>query len=771
MKVEKDINMKINESINKRFLAVILAAGMIFGTVSCGKKTGGNTAAASDNKAVSTETAAEVDVKNVTFEPDPEFTYDESLQFNEVKKVGDDIVFATYIFEEMVLDEASDTDAAIDIDKAVIPGEIYVKPVAGGSEKLIYKSPEGMGIKKILDVNGNIGIALDDGNKMTLKTIDKEGNELSSVNLAELNKNVKDEYINSMSVTETGEIAVVTDSKFILLNKDGKEILNKQFSGFGMGSVITQDGKLVVFSNGNSAFVDATVYDPKTGEDKESYSIKANYISGDAIQTGFGDYDFIYKGDDGLYGYKMAEQTAELLCNFNASNIDGTEAMNVMMLSDDRFIISGFNLSGSNIDAYRKVDPANVKDVKTLKLACVYSDIDLKQNITEFNKTHPDIRIELKDYSNEEDPYLKFSADLAAGNVPDLYDVSLDVGGMSIEEAVKKNMLEDLTQYIENDPDISEDDFLESIMNYTKIDGKIYYIPSAFEINSLMAKKSEMGDKTGWTLEEMIEYINSKPESARLFEMDNKEYALMRILYSCSDEFVDWEKGECYFDSPLFKELLKITNRGSNEEPDWGNTDYVDDLKSGEQLFLTGIVNPNNWNVYKVYFGDEVNCIGFPNKDRAGLRCQMYDAVAISTTCADKEAAWEFVKFCVSKEREGQNYMSGVGMPTRKDVFEAYMKAVTTTEDYTDEFGNDIFPNNGTYEMGGVTADVKPLTTEEAEQFRDFVDRVAPIEYMDDGIISIVLEEAGGYYSGDKSIDDVCATIQDRVTTYIKENN
>ena len=137
LKVEKDTNMKINESINKRFLAVILAAGMMIGTVSCGKNTGGNTAAASDNKAVSTETAAEVDVKNVTFEPDPEFTYDESLQFNEVKKVGDDIVFATYIFEEMVLDEASDTDAAIDIDEAVIPGETYVKPVSVGEEKLI----------------------------------------------------------------------------------------------------------------------------------------------------------------------------------------------------------------------------------------------------------------------------------------------------------------------------------------------------------------------------------------------------------------------------------------------------------------------------------------------------------------------------------------------------------------------------------------------------------------------------------------------------------
>lgn len=775
--------------LRRRMIAVMLAALMILGTVGCGKNTGNtDSTAAADSKAAAETTEAEVDVKNVTFEQDPDVSFDGEMHFMSIRKIGDDLVYASYAVDEIpedmigadaatvqdaaaAQDAATAQDAVYDIEELMLSGRVYVKPISGGEEKMIYESPEGVSVDNILDANGNIGIITNDGNKKSLVTIDKDGKELSSVSLSEIDKNAKDEYIYSISVTEGGEIAVVTDKNLILLDKNGKVITTKAFSGWGGASVVTKDGKLVIVSQEMASGTKAVIHDPKTGEEKESFTLGASYISGDSIQTGFGDYDFFYKGDDGLFGYKINERTAEQLCSFNASLIDTTNIMGVVVVDNEHFIINSFGMGGADpITAYRKVDPSNVKEVKTLKLAAIYSNIDLKQNVTDFNKSHPDVRIELKTYEDEEDPFLKLSADIAAGNVPDLYEVSMGLGDISVEEAVEKNMIEDLTPYMEKDPDISESDFIESVLDSTKINGRLYYLTSSFELMTVLAKKSELGDKNGWTVEEMMDYIHSKPDDVRLFENDNREMTLTMLLYNCTGDFVDWEKGECDFESQEFKDLLEFTRKGSDEEPQWSD-DFVEDLRSGKELLYPESVTPEKWNLHKVFFGEDVTCIGFPNKDRNIVSPILYGGLAISTTCQDKDTAWEFVKFCVSKEQEGKNYISAVGMPTRKDVFEAYMTSKSATEEYTDEFGNEIWPNDGgTYQVGSIVADIKPLTEEEEQEFRNLVDSITPVGFQDDMIVQIVLEEARQYYSGDKSLDETCSMIQNRVTTYINES-
>lgn len=110
-------------------------------------------------------------------------------------------------------------------------------------------------------------------------------------------------------------------------------------------------------------------------------------------------------------------------------------------------------------------------------------------------------------------------------------------------------------------------------------------------------------------------------------------------------------------------------------------------------------------------------------------------------------------------------------MPTRKDVFEAYMTSKPATEQYTDEFGNESWPNDGgTYQVGSIVADIKPLTEEEEQEFRNLVDSVTSVGFQDDMIVQIVLEEARQYYSEEKSLDETCSMIQNRVTTYINES-
>jgi ABC-type sugar transport system, periplasmic component len=758
-----------NLSVRKRFLAGVLAVSMLLGAAGCGKSKDGTSESGGSGSSASTE--ATVDVKNCTFETDSDISFDKSIgDISNAAKVGDDI--ALLVLEGTDESEASNGDA----DYFAGVSKIYLKPISGGQEKLIYESAEAVYVENITNSGDNIAfLETDKSNKKCLKTIDKTGKEISSASLAALDKNKSEyAYISAIRVMDNGDILASMDQTLYILDKDGNEKKTVEFSDYLMGIAITKDGKVIGLSYG-SMKAEAIEVNTETGEFGEHYPLSAQYFnSSNAVQTGMGDYDFFYQCEDGLFGYKMATKEDVRICDFNASLIEGNYFLALIMRDEEHFLSLGYdmNTGTQNFEAYKKVDPANVKDKKVLRISGLYASSTLKQNVIDFNKAHTDSRIEIIDYIDDEDPMTKFSTEIAAGNIPDLYDVSQGFGNMSINQAAHKNMFEDLTPYIENDPDISEDDFIESVIDASKIDGKIYYLGSSFGLNTLIAKKSDIGNKDGWNFQEMKQYIDSKPDDVRLFEDNNKETILEYFLYTCMNEFVDWDKNECHFDSQNFKDVLELCNRGTEGETmDYDDMSFISDLQSGKQLFLNGYITPDIWPLYNEIFGKEAACIGYPNEEKKGIYAQINSAIAMSPTCSDKDLAWEFIKFTMSREQQGKNYATNSeGMPTRKDIFEMYLDARATTKDYTDEFGNNITPVTGSYGLGNVVVEMKPITDAERKQFTDLINKIGNVWEYDKSLIDIVTEESKDYFAGDKSIDQVASTIQDRAQTYLNES-
>lgn len=63
------------------------------------------------------------------------------------------------------------------------------------------------------------------------------------------------------------------------------------------------------------------------------------------------------------------------------------------------------------------------------------------------------------------------------------------------------------------------------------------------------------------------------------------------------------------------------------------------------------------------------------------------------------------------------------------------------------------------------------VTWDEINAILDLVPDATPyFSVQDDEIIHIINEEAGAYYSGQKSADDVISIIQNRVQLYVNEN-
>ena len=764
--------------MKKRFLAMLLAATMTMSLCSCGKKSGGDNGNGSGGNSTTEE---KVDIKQVTFR-----AADDQLKFDGVEgeidnavRFGDNLVFSTYSWTEGEA-VASEADAEM-IDMGSSTERLYMAPLEGGSAKQIFQTAsENSYLSRVIAGNDKLYAMVneyqnkyDDESKVKLIEFDAEGNQISDKDVSFLNENIGDSYLSTLKISPEGNLVAVYDKEVKIFDESGKELSSAKTDNWIMGCCLTKSGEILIFANDKDGRMVAKVMDEKSGDFKKDYKMGASYLqSPEWIYPGQGDYDFFYRNEQAFFGYNLEAGKETRICDFIASDIDATYINTCILLDENTILAIGYNWENQTpiYDKYVKVDPSEVQDKKEITLLSTWVSSDLKQEVINFNKTHDDVRITLIDYSDDENPGEKISADIAAGKIPDIYDVSNGIGNISTDQAVAKGMLEDLTPYIQNDPEISEDDFIPAVYDAMKIDGKNYYVASSFGIQAMLGKKSDIGDIDGWTFEEMKAYVDSKPEDTRMFESTSKDDNLQTFLYCCGADFVDWEKGECYFNTPEFKSLLEVSNRGDDQEIDWENLKTSQDLRSGKQLFLIGGVNPDELQVYKELFDNDLAVVGYPNKDKQGIYAQIDNGLAMSSKCADKDLAWEFIRTFMTKDYQGHHYTNAFGCPTRKDVLEAFYKSKTTTEEYDDEFGNHIYPTEGSWGWDDLIVEVKPVSNEEIEFFNTTINRISGIWEYDDSLNTIIEEEAKAYFAGEKSVDEVCEIIQNRATTYVQEN-
>lgn len=578
---------------------------------------------------------------------------------------------------------------------------------------------------------------------------------------------------------DKNENCIVVFDKMLKVYKDGKE--KNTFSpggdyGYIIGAAFTKDDRLIIAFQNNDGMTVA-IYDAETGKIAEQYLLAVSVSNSyQCLFKGTDEYDFYYQTSSGIAGFIISEKKAVKLLDYTASGVN-TENTVVAVLSPSEMLFTDYDkeIESYVFSIYKKIDPSEIDERITLTLACVYKSNDILQDVIDFNKENTEYRIEVRDYSEETDPIMKMSADIAAGNIPDIYDVNQGVGDLSVEQCVAKGMFADLTPYFENDEDIKPEEFMPNVVNALKIDGKYYFTASGFSVYTLLARKSEV-DVDGWNMNEFIDYVKSKPDS-RLFMNNTKKGMLQNFLYFATEDYVDWINGTTDFESEEFKQLLELCNTGVDGDVGWDeNESMIEMMKNGKLLFIDGELTVNSLDMNRELFGEDVSWPGFPCEDRLGNSTELINTLAISSSCEHIDAAWEFAKRQMTRERQAKYYMEGWCMPMWKDLFEMYLKTQTTTEKYTDEFGNEIWPINGSlqsYFMGMDDAvDVKlyPLTEEEAEEFRKITESALKTYRFDVKIMDMVVEEAESYFHGDKSLDEVCQIINNRVSTYVNEN-
>lgn len=605
----------------------------------------------------------------------------------------------------------------------------------------------------------------------TIVQMDDDGNEIIRENITKLLKISENDYINKMLVDDKGRIILAMDYSVCIIDESIKTLEEIKSESYIESIAMTKNGNVICavdILTSQSSQVHVKVLDVDEKRWREDYELGVSHLSGlDPLMNG-NEYDFYFSDDSGIYGFDMINKKNIKVMDYTASGITYEDGWGIMLLTKNEFVCLTTNEDlTSSLVIYKKVDLSTIKDKKVITLGVMWMDDSVKKQVVEFNKTSGEYRIEIRDYSNDENPIEKWNADIVTGNIPDI----ICLYGMPYEQYISKGMLEDLTPYFNKDEEIRKEDIIDSLLDtMMSKDGKIYYVAPSFDIFTLVARTRDVGNVTGWTFDELKAILEKQGNNVRPFYFENKSEMLYSFLMNDVEQYVNWETGECSFDRQDFKDILEICNKGTNEE-----SDYEDDMENmstlirdGKVLLVEDWISAEHVQLYRKMFEDDITYIGYPDDQKQGSYFQFGNQLAIYSKSEEKEIAWEFIRSFMTKEYQASK-INEQSAPTRQDCFDMMLKSKTTTEMYIDEFGQEIYPIEVTLGYGDFEVEIEPLSQEEVDLYVDLVNNTKKVGSSDTKIMEIVVEESKSYFVGEKSLEETIDIIQNRVTVYVNE--
>ncbi len=631
-----------------------------------------------------------------------------------------------------------------------------------------------------------------------LKKFDAQGQQVFEQDITEqLNEDEEHEYMEAMCIDNEGRIYTLSNDWIRLFDKEGKYAGKisgsvSYFNALGRG----KDGKVYACyydnNSGDNSYVLAEVdfVGKKLGDVHKNF-IRGNNSNG-SLSAGI-EKDFLVQDGTDVYEYDLATDTAEKLFNWIDCDINGNYVDKLAASADGRLLVllNDWNSGGYEMAYLTKKKTSEVPAKEIVTIGSLYEDYRLRESVVAFNKSNDKYRVKIKTYMNNNewseearrDAITNLNNDIISGtNCPDIMNLS----NLNIKQLAAKGVFEDLTSYLEKSSELSKDDYLENILDSLTINGVLVTIPYSFNLQTVMGKTADVGDKMGWTLEDMIAFCEKHP-NALLFDYAQKATILSYCLNYNEAAYINWETGECKFDSPEFKQLLEFVNKFPDEF-DWESNDKStpEKLAAGEVLLNPAYVSGYDDMQYSIaqFNGEAVTCIGFPDVS-GGSGCQMnlQEIYGISSTSQHKEAAWAFIEKTLSKEPD---YRFNESFSTRKSYLAKQREEATKITYVTDENGDPVLDENGNpIEEGSSTGSASIIsgsgtgwsytyhrtTNEEADLVDELIAVAVPASMNGDSqLLGIITEEAEGYFKGQKSVDDVAGIIQSRIQVYVNEN-
>ncbi len=627
--------------------------------------------------------------------------------------------------------------------------------------------------------------------KNEICTIDTQGNETGRIELSLETDDGTDSYMNDFLINSSGEICVSfqlysrngSDGKdkniVVVFNKDGNEKfrIEDENINYVNGMISGASGDYVYYYKDKSGYELCKIdYDKKSLG--ETVNIDVNFNN---MYPGDEKFDFYYDDEEGIYGYNIKDNKTTEIINWIDSDIDANIS-NTCIINSDKIMLRGYDRQTGETSIYQldRVDDETLKLIQNKKIITVagvnitYGGI--KDAVIKFNKENDKYRMQVNDYSKystyENDTYLsganRLNTDLASGSLPDILIGNYE---LDMSSYISKGLLTDLNPLIENDKDISKDDYFENIFDIYSTDGKLYQLVTDFNITTLVGKESDLGDKSGWTFDEFFEFADGK----KAFYVTGREELLDSFVLDNLSEYVDFNKKTCDFNNDNFIKLLEyikengLTQEELDEQSYYGKRDFDEDRynefmdrfknKKCYLEFQTIRSSDELAGLQQSVLGEAASFKGLPSSSEGNGALICSDTtIGISEKSAVREGAWDFVRgFMLEDYQNNLNAEYSYTIPIMKSAFEDMLK-----KSQSESSGSGMY-------YGGKDGEIKPLDSKTAEKFKNLVENTSRAAVSDSKINKIIKEQVNTFFENGQSAKEAAEAIQSKASLYLKE--
>ena len=523
----------------------------------------------------------------------------------------------------------------------------------------------------------------------------------------------------------------------------------------------------------------AAEYDPETDTLGESVPVPGSVLYNYNTMSVGKNTDLIYTTNNGVYTYRFGDEEGKKLMDFVNSDLNITALRDVVELDETHFIGTFYeNYDNAEIKCglFTYVPPEEIPDKKVLVLAGLWINSDVKQRVIEFNRGSEEYRITIKDYS-EYNTYEDYQAgqtrmnnDIVSSGMP---DILVAQNSLPIENYIAKGWIADINPFLEKDEELSKEEFMQNVFDAYSVNGKLYYVIPNFTVSTVVGKKSIVGDRTSWTMEDMRKLAESLPEGTQMFADVIRSDFMSYAMSYCSNDFIDMDTGKCSFDSQEFIDLMEYAKTLPEEYEDRYDDDYWMNYESQYRegrtvLCQTGISRLRDFNyTLNGNFGGDLRYVGFPSGSGKGAFIMYNEAYCISARSKYQDGAWEFVRYYLTDEyQEGDdNYW----IPVQKDMFDKMVQEATERPYYLNEDGEKEEYDEYFY-MNGEQIPLDPMTQEQVDELVEYVCSVDQPYRDTTDVFNIIQEEIDAFFTGQKGASEVADIIQRRAQVYVDEN-
>ena len=620
-----------------------------------------------------------------------------------------------------------------------------------------------------------------------LRTMDPTGRTLGTakIDLAE-----GDWFWPSSLVCADGKVLLAGSDGLRIFNADGSLVTKISTDGYIQGLVALRDGTVcMVYSDNMTNETKLGAIDPGSGRVTQTWKCPRNAYG---FLSGGGDYDLYYQSGINIYGYRLDTESGEKLFDWLNVDVSQQNLSGYTVRPDGSFfaLTNTWDAKGEKVTTefvtLEKKSYADVPQKEALTLACQWADNAMQEAVIRFNRSS-NVRINVIDYSqyNNEDDWnagmTKLTTEIMAGNMPDI----IALQGLPYQQMAARGLLVDLYPFMEKDGEISRDDFLPNVLSALEVGGKLYSTVTNFSVVTLAGASSVVGDEPGWSFDELRAALATMPEGCTVLGQYTTSGDILRAeLTIDSDYYIDWETGKVNFDGEEFIDLLNFAKLFPNYF-DWNNYNWDEyesesaRIASGKQLLMQMYLGSfEDLPMNEAQFGGKMTYIGYPTVSGVGSYLNINSGYGISSTCSDKEAAWQFLRgFMTSKALENGGYYWG--FPANRKLLEKELQEAMTVEYQKDGKGNYLLDEKGEripLAKGGFWAEgmdepteFYALTQEQADKVMSLINATDKLYMENTAVLNIIFEQVDAFLSGQKTAEEVARLVQGKMMIYVNE--